>query len=102
MGLTIGNLLSVGVLFTLTEAIGNQYIAWSLMAGLQVIFACVLVFMIDEPDIYTPKEGRRKARKSFCAQLFSMLKQAYLACKQDSALAISLVALSISRNTSQL
>ena len=66
MGLTIGNLLSVGVLFTATEAIGNQYLAWSIMAGLQVTFACILVFMIDEPDIYNAKEERHKNKKSFC------------------------------------
>ena len=72
------------------------------MALLQAIWAFSLFFMVSEPEIYTVKEERRYERKSFCSKMYSMLKQAWLACKQDSALAISLIALSISRNTSQL
>lgn len=102
IGVTIGNLLSVGVLFTLTQAIGAQYVAWGLMAAIQVIWAGMLWFMVAEPDIYTAKEEKRHNKKSFCRKLFSMLKQAWLACKRDSALAISLIALTVSRNTSQL
>ena len=100
IGVTVGNLLSVGVLFTLTQSINAQYIAWSLMAAIQLVWAGMLYFMISEPDIYTEKEEKRHNKKSFCKKLLSMLKQAWLACKQDSALAISLLALTVSRNTS--
>ena len=72
------------------------------MAAIQIVFAGMLYNMVSEPDIYTAKEEKRRDKKSFCKKLLSMLKQAWLACKQDSALAISLIALSVSRNTSQL
>ena len=72
------------------------------MAAIQIVWAGMLYFMVSEPDIYSEKEEKRHNKKSFCRKLGSMLKQAWLACKQDSALAISLLALTVSRNTSQL
>ena len=77
----MGNLLSVGVLFTLTQAIDAQYVAWGLMAAIQIVWAGMLYFMVSEPNIYSEKEEKRHNKKSFCRKLGSMLKQAWLACK---------------------
>jgi len=48
------------------------------------------------------KEERHQDKKSFCGKLFSMLKQAYKACRQDPALLVSLIGLIPSRNTANL
>ena len=58
--------------------------------------------MVTEPTIMDSKEERHRDKKSFCGKLFSMLKQAYKACRQDPALLVSLIGLIPSRNTSNL
>ena len=81
IGLTFGNLLSVGGVFTLTEMIDNKLISYGILAVMQLIWAVLVYFMISEPSIYNEKEEKRKNKKSFCGKLFSMLRQAYKACK---------------------
>lgn len=78
--MTIGSLLSVGGLYTLTEAIDNKVVAFAIPAVLQLVWAVLVFFMITEPDVRNDKEQKRNDRKSFCGKLFSMLKQAYKAC----------------------
>ena len=78
--MTIGSLLSVGGLYTLTEAIDNKVVAFAIPAALQLVWAVLVFFMITEPDVRNDKEQKRNDRKSFCGKLFSMLKQAYKAC----------------------
>jgi MFS family permease len=102
IGLTVGNLISVGGLFTLTEMIDNKIYSYAIMAFLQLVWAVLVYFMITEPTIYNEKEAKRANKKSFCGRLFSMLRQAYRACKQDHALLISLIGLIPSRNTANL
>ena len=78
--MTIGSLLSVGGLYTLTEALDNKVLAFAIPAVLQLVWAVLVFFMITEPDVRNDKEQKRNDRKSFCGKLFSMLKQAYKAC----------------------
>ena len=78
--MTIGSLLSVGGLYTLTEAIDNKVVAFAIPAVIQLVWAVLVFFMITEPDVRNDKEQKRNDRKSFCGKLFSMLKQAYKAC----------------------
>ena len=79
--MTFGNLISVGGIFTLTEMIDKKVISYGIMAAMQVIWAVLVYFMISEPVILNDKEERHQNKKSFCGKLFSMLKQAYKACK---------------------
>ena len=58
IGLTLGNLLSVGGLFTLTEMIDNKVIAYGILSVLQIIWAVLVYFMISEPVILNDKEER--------------------------------------------
>ena len=103
LGLTIGNLISVAGLFTVTERImHNKLYSFSVLAILQVFFAIGMFFMITEPNIMDDREERRHKKKSFWGKLFSMLKLAMKACKEDKALLIALIALNSSRNTAQL
>lgn len=43
------------------------------------------------------REVRKQNKKSACGKIFSQLKQTWKACKQDHALLIGLIAVSISR-----
>lgn len=102
IGLTVGNLISIGGLYTVTEKLNNKLIAYGLVALLQVGWAVLTYFMISEPTTMNKKEAKHQGKKSFCGKLFSMLKQAYNACKQDPILAVSLIGLMPSRNTANL
>ena len=102
IGLTVGNLISVGGIFTLTEMLDKKVISYGIMGLMQVIWAVLVFFMITEPVILNDKEERHQKKKSFCGKLLSMLRQAYKACKQDPALLISLLGLIPSRNTANL
>ena len=73
--------MSVGGVFTLTEMIDNKLISYGILAVMQLILAVLVYLMISEPSIYNEKEEKRKNKKSFCGKLFSMLRQAYKACK---------------------
>jgi hypothetical protein len=69
---------------------------------MQVLWGVLVFFMITEPQIMDAKEQRHQDKKSFCGKIYSMLKQAYKACKQDPALMISLIGLIPSRNSANL
>ena len=69
---------------------------------MQVGFAVLTALMITEPKLRDKREEKHHAKKSFCRKLFTMLRQAYRACKQDPALMVSLIALIPSRNTANL
>ena len=58
LGLTVGNLISVGGLFTLTEMIDNKLFSYGILAVLQLIWAVLVFFMISEPVILNDKEER--------------------------------------------
>lgn len=58
IGLTCGNLISIGGLFTLTEKLDNKLIAYSLVACMQVCWAVLTYFMISEPSTMNAKEAR--------------------------------------------
>jgi len=103
IGMTVGNLLSVGLLFTLTEeTISNKLVSYGMLAGLQICWAIIMWWMIDEPDTMNASEEKHQKKKSLFGRLWSMLKLSYKACKQDPALLISLIALIPSRNTANL
>ena len=73
-GALIGNLLSVSIMFTLTEMMVNEYFAYAVMASLQIIAAIVVCTMVSEPDIMTVKEEKRVGKKSCCGKIWSLLK----------------------------
>ena len=54
--MTIGSLLSVGGLYTLTEALDNKIVAFAIPAVLQLVWAVLVFFMITEPDVRNDKE----------------------------------------------
>ena len=62
VGLTAGNLISVGGVYTMTQAIedsmGSPYVAYSILAGMQVVWALVCGWMIKEPDVRDEKESK--------------------------------------------
>lgn len=66
IGLTAGNLISIGGLFTLTESLANKTLAYGILAALQLLWAVLLYLMITEPDIRNEKEERHKNKKGFC------------------------------------
>ena len=102
MGMTMGNLVSVAVVFSITKNMENKFWSFGFMATLQLLWCIPSYFMIQEPEIYNPKEEKRKNKKSVCGQIKSIIKQTYKACKEDHALAIGLFGLSISRNGTML
>jgi hypothetical protein len=53
--------------------------------------------MIAEPKVMDAREEKKINKKSFCGKIYSVLKQTLKACRQDHALAIGLIAVSISR-----
>jgi len=73
-GALVGNLLSVSVLFTLTDMMANQYFAYTLMASLQVLAAFIVYKMVDEPDIMNAREEKRMGKKSCFGKICSLLK----------------------------
>mgnify|MGYP000312498343 CR=1 FL=1 len=82
LGLTLGNLCSVGILYTITNMI-SPYYGFALMGFLFFLWVCIIYFfkLIQEPSVMTDKEARRQGRKSFCGKIYSMLKQTAKACK---------------------
>jgi len=74
------------------------------LALLQIFWIVLIVGggMIKEPKQMSKSEQRRMNRKSMCGKIYSVLKQTKKACDQDHALAIGLVAISISRNGAML
>ena len=54
----MGNLVSIGGIFTLTEALDNKLLAYGVVATLQVIWAVLTYFMISEPSTMNDKEAR--------------------------------------------
>lgn len=46
LGLTIGNLISIGGVFTLTEAISNKIISYGILAAMQMVWAVLVYLMI--------------------------------------------------------
>lgn len=58
IGLTVGNLVSVGGMFTLTEKINNKVISYGILGALQLVWAVLVFFMISEPVILNEKEER--------------------------------------------
>ena len=56
------------------EMLTNRYVSYGLLASLQIVWAILLFFMIDEPDIFTEAEARRESKKTFCGKLCSKLR----------------------------
>ena len=80
--MTVGNLISVGLLFSLTEEkIENKIFSYGILAFLQLVWAGVFWWMIDEPVTMDDSEERHQNKKSFFGKLWSMLKLTYKACK---------------------
>lgn len=94
-GVTLGNILSILVVFTVTQAWSNEneeYLVFGLLGGLQVIWAIMMYFMVDEPiGVMTEKETRRAGRKSFMGKVWSLMKQVFKACKADRALFLAIL-----------
>ena len=59
IGLTVGNLVGIGGLFTLTEAIDVKEISYAIPAALQIVWAVLVYLMITEPTVLNAKEQRR-------------------------------------------
>lgn len=60
LGLTVGNLLSVGVLYTITNLI-SPYYAFGIMGFLFFLWVAIIYFakLIQEPSVMNEKEERR-------------------------------------------
>ena len=62
----------------MTEAIvdktGSEYIAYGILAGMQIVWAILCYFMITEPEFRDEKETKHFEKKSFCRKLYSMLR----------------------------
>lgn len=103
IGQTLGNLASVALLFTLTEKhMTNKKLSYSVMSVIMLIEAGLLWWMIDEPSVMSDAEERHQKRKTLWGRLWSLLKLAYKACKQDPALSLALLASFFTRSSSQL
>jgi MFS family permease len=102
-GMTLGNIFSVSVMFTITKNEHNLYVMFSLLATLQVIWAVMMLFVVAEPiGVYNEKEAKRAGRKSFCSKVWSLMKLVVKACKADKALLIGIIASNIARNQTML
>lgn len=102
-GMTLGNIFSVSVMFTITKNEHNMYAMFGLLGTLQVIWAILMHFVVAEPQgVYNEKEARRADRKSFCGKVWSLMKLVVKACKADKALLIGIIASNIARNQTML
>lgn len=90
------------MMYSITKNNTHMYQVFSLLGALQCIWAVLMFFCIDEPNIYTEKEAKRAGRKSFCGKVWSLMKLVYKACKADKALFIGIIASNIARNQSML
>jgi predicted MFS family arabinose efflux permease len=97
-GMTLGNIFSVSVMYSITKNMTNLYIVFSLLGTLQVIWAIMMFFSVSEPIIYNEKEAKRAGRKSFCGKVWSLTKLVGKACMADKALLIGIIASNITRN----
>jgi len=81
LGLTVGNILSVGVLYSLTSRI-SPYIGFTIMGLMNWSYIAIIYFggMIQEPQTMNEKEQKRQGKKGFCGKVWSSLKQVYKAC----------------------
>ena len=52
----------------------NQYLAYSIMASLQVLAAFIVFKMVAEPDIMNAREEKRMGKKSCFGKICSLLK----------------------------
>ena len=102
-GLTMGTIIGVAGMFTLTSMMKAEY-AFPLLAAVQILWLAIILGtgMIKEPDQMSDKEKKKMGRKSMCGKVYSVLKQTFNACRKDPALAIGLIAISISRNGAML
>lgn len=75
MGLTIGNILSIAALFTLTKSMGIIP-AFCLSGGLFFVYLGIFWGgkMIVEPTANEDKEGIRREKKSLMGQMRSQLR----------------------------
>jgi MFS family permease len=102
-GMTLGNIFSVSVMFSITKNEHNLYMMFGLLGTLQVIWAVMMFFVVAEPiGMYNEKEAKRAARKSFCGKVWSLMKLVFKACKKDKALLIGIIASNIARNQTML
>jgi hypothetical protein len=97
--MTIGNLLSVAGVYSLTSKMQNKTYSFLLLATLQLVWILIITTtgMVSEPKVMDAREEKKINKKSFCGKIYSVLKQTLKACKQDHALAIGLIAVTISR-----
>ena len=97
--MVVGNLVSVAAVFTLTKRMTDQTYAFLLLGSMQLVWILMIVptRLIAEPKVMDAREEKKINKKSFCGKIYSVLKQTLQACKQDHALAIGLIAVSISR-----
>jgi len=86
------------VLFTLTDMMANQYLAYSVMALLQVLAAFVVYKFVSEPDIMNAREEKRMGKKSCFGKICSLLRQTWKAARADSALMVGLILCIVTRN----
>ena len=75
------------------------YYGFGILAFLQIAWIIIIFIsgMITEPKAMTEREEKKMNKKSFFGKIYSVLKQTLKACKQDHALAIGLIAISIAR-----
>lgn len=104
-GVTLGNIFSIGVIFTITDNWVNQNkikMTFLVLGGMQILWSIIMFFMVDEPIVLDAKEEKRAARKSFCGKIWSLMKQVYKALRADRALFIGILLCSIMKNVVML
>lgn len=92
----------MGVVFTITSNFGNKFYVFLLLGVMQFLWAIPIWFMVSEPNFMSDKEARRQGKKTLCGKIASLLGLTWKAMKNDSALTIGLIAISISRNGSMV
>jgi uncharacterized membrane protein AbrB (regulator of aidB expression) len=97
-GTTLGNIISVTVLYSFISKMKSYWYQFSLYTLMYLMSAAIMGVSISEPNILNKKEAKRHGKKSICGKVWSLCKLTFKACRQDTALFIGLLAFSISRN----
>ena len=81
--MTIGNLLSVAGVYSLTSMMKNKTYSFLLLATLQLVWILIIstTGMVTEPKVMDAREEKKINKKSFCGKIYSVLKQTLKACK---------------------
>jgi cobalamin biosynthesis protein CobD/CbiB len=78
MGYSLGEIISLSLLFEFTKDLNPRY-SWGILAGLMVFSALLCLYMIDEPP-----EGIKQ--EPFCNKFITLTKKQYEAMRDNKSL----------------